>query len=94
MRVGKGPDYIADYEVKVDDTSNPVRPYRGEFRPEGASTPAFINTGRFFYRGYEAMYDAECGWFGLRKLGGGGGDGDEAGGDDGTGQDGVDSDGD
>ena len=67
VRVGKGPDYIADYTVKVDDTPNPVRPYQGEFRTEAASNDAFINTGRFFYKGFEVMLDAECGWFGLRQ---------------------------
>lgn len=69
MRVGKGPDYVADYKVRVGDTQNVVRPYRGEFRPETPSDPniAFFNSGRFFYRGFEAMLDAECGWFGLRR---------------------------
>ena len=70
MRVGKGPDCIAEYTVRVGDTGNAVRPYRGEFRVEGASEPntAFLNTGRYFYKEFEAMLDAECGWFGLRSI--------------------------
>ena len=68
VQIGNPPDYIAQYNVTVSDTQNPVRPYCGEFRTERPSPPPpFINTGRYFYREYEAMLDAECGWFGLRR---------------------------
>ena len=70
MRIGNAPDYIAYYEVTVGDTRNVVRPYWGEFRTEAASPPPpFINTGRYSYRGFDVMLDAECGWFGLRWKG-------------------------
>ena len=76
MRIGNVPDYIAYYEVTVGDTQNVVRPYRGEFRTEAASPPPpFINTGRYFYKGFDAMLDAGCGWFGLKGTGSSG-DGD------------------
>ena len=68
IRIGDPSDYIAQYDVTVNDTTNAVRPSCGEFRPEiPSSPPAFINTGRYFYRGYDTMLDAEYGWFGLRR---------------------------
>lgn len=85
MRVGKAGNYIADYSLRVGETRDPVRPYRGAFRVEGVESTAYLNGGRFFYRGFEAMLDAECGWFGLREIGGGDGgddDDDNVGGDD------------
>ena len=69
MRIGTAPNFIAYYNVTVGDRNNIVRPYRGEFRTEAATVPAFLNTGRFFYRGFDALFDAECGWFGLRWKG-------------------------
>lgn len=69
MRIGNAPSFIAYYNVTVGDSNNTVRPYRGEFRTERASVPAFLNTGRFFYRGFDVFFDAECGWFGLRWKG-------------------------
>lgn len=59
---------IIEYRVNNSDTENAVRPYDGEFVLEIPSmTPAFINTGRYFYRGFSAMLDVECGLFGLKR---------------------------
>ncbi len=69
MRIGTAPDFIAYYNVTVGDRNNKVRPHRGEFRTEGATVPAFLNTGRYFYKGFDALFDAECGWFGLKWRG-------------------------
>lgn len=77
MRIGTDPDFVAYYNVKVGDIHDIVRPYRGEFRTEAASILAFLNTGRYFYKGFDALFDAECGWFGVRWRGG---PGDEDGG--------------
>ena len=69
MLIGDAPDYIAYYNVTVGDTKNVLRPYHGQYRLEKPSLPAFINTGRFFYRGFDTMLDAQNGWFGLRWKG-------------------------
>lgn len=69
MRVGTAPDFIAYYNVTVGDEDNIMRPYRGEFRIEAASNSAFLNTGRHIYGGFDASFDAECGWFGLKWKG-------------------------
>lgn len=69
MRVGNAPDFIAYYNVTAGDKDNNVGPNRGEFRTQAASVPAFLNTGRNFYRGFDAFFDSECGWFGLRWTG-------------------------
>ncbi|MFM2043031.1 MAG: hypothetical protein RLY86_1607 [Pseudomonadota bacterium] len=34
-----------------------------------AGTPAFVNTGRHFLRGFEMLYDADGGWVGFRPVG-------------------------
>ncbi|KAL9073478.1 MAG: hypothetical protein Q9161_002899 [Pseudevernia consocians] len=69
MRIGTAPNVIAYYNVTVSDKDNIVRPYRGEFRTEAATVPAFLNTGRYFYKGFDVLFDAECGWFGLKWKG-------------------------
>ncbi|KAF9880311.1 adhesin aida-i [Colletotrichum karsti] len=61
---------IANYTVTV--TSNPqgMEPpgYVMEKPPAPTSTTGpFINTGRMFYEGFDAMLDSDCGWFGLRQ---------------------------
>ena len=61
-----------EYRVNDSDAENRVRPYGGEFALENSTvTPAFINTGRYFYRGFDAMLDVECGLYGLRRSEGG-----------------------
>lgn len=77
MRVGTAPNFIAYYNVTAGDKHKNVGPNRGEFRTQAASVDAFLNTGRNFYRGFDAFFDSECGWFGLRWTGE---DGDEHGG--------------
>ena len=68
MRIGDAPDYIGSYNVTVGDENNVLRPSRGEFRVEKPNlrSGAFINTGRFFYRGFDTLFDAQNGYFGVR----------------------------
>ena len=69
MLIGPVSDYIGYYNVTVGDGKNPVRPLNGVFRPEKSAPPPFINTGRYFYRRFDTVLDAECGWFGIRWRG-------------------------
>ncbi|KAI4150893.1 MAG: hypothetical protein LQ340_003830 [Diploschistes diacapsis] len=67
--VGDVSSPIAYYNVVANDTENPLNPALGQYvleKPSATKAP-FINTGRSFYKGFDAMLDAECGWFGLRS---------------------------
>lgn len=69
MKIGPTGSHIGWYNVRAGNLDNPMRPLNGQFRPESASDTAFINTGRFFYRGFDTFLDATCGNFGLRWKG-------------------------
>lgn len=68
--VGAPEDPIAYYNVVVNDTTNVMSPAGGRFLPVNQGSAPFINTGRLFYRGFDVLFDAQCGWFGLRWRGG------------------------
>lgn len=63
---------IAHYAVKVNDSSSLLNPSKGRFYVSNRTAKSvhgpFINTGRFFYKGYDVLFDAECGLFGLREI--------------------------
>ncbi|KAL0933642.1 adhesin aida-i [Colletotrichum truncatum] len=61
---------IANYTVTVTGDPQGMEPlgYVMKDPPSPSSTTGlFINTGRMFYDGFDAMLDSECGWFGLRN---------------------------
>ncbi|TQN66906.1 hypothetical protein CSHISOI_08519 [Colletotrichum shisoi] len=64
---------IATYSVAAQGAG---RPDPATMQPSGfvveaapsADRGPYINTGRMFYNGFDAMFDAECGWFGLSEI--------------------------
>ncbi|GKT65628.1 outer membrane autotransporter barrel protein [Colletotrichum tofieldiae] len=66
---------IATYTVTVQGDGMPdpatMQPsgFVMEAEPSKEKGP-YINTGRMFYNGFEAMFDSECGWFGLSGISG------------------------
>ncbi|KAK6211659.1 outer membrane autotransporter barrel protein [Colletotrichum tabaci] len=64
---------IATYTVVAQGAG---RPDPATMQPSGfvmESAPSaergpYINTGRMFYNGFDAMFDSECGWFGLSEI--------------------------
>lgn len=73
MTVGDKPNEIAYYSVTVGDKRNPMQAtdYILESQPlrRADARPPFINTGRFFYRGFDSLLDPQDGYFGLRWTG-------------------------
>lgn len=51
-------------EITVGDVADPTTPSYVKAKRREA---AFVNTGRFFYREFDLLFDAERGWVGLRK---------------------------
>ena len=71
--VGDGASPVGEFDVVAGDPHEQMDPV--EFRMERpSSSGTFINTGRHFYYGFEAMLDGKCGWFGLKKRSGSGGE--------------------
>ena len=67
MLIGSAPNYTAYYSLVGGEKGNPMMP--SEIFPQAPQTekPAYMNTGRWFYRGFEALFDAKHGLFGLRS---------------------------
>ena len=65
IKIGNHADSpIETLDMTVDDFANTITPsYVKASRRESA----FVNTGRFFYRRFDLLLDAEEGWLGLRK---------------------------
>jgi hypothetical protein len=57
---------VAQYSFTVGDTTNEAAP-SAVLVTHGA-TPAFVNTGRHLLRDYDVAFDADGGWFGVRKV--------------------------
>ena len=55
---------IETLDMTVDDFANPITP---SYVRASRRDSAFVNTGRFFYRSFDLLLDAEEGWLGLRK---------------------------
>lgn len=65
VKIGNQADNpIETLHMTVGDFTNPITPPYVKARPR---KPAFINTGRFFYRSFDLLLDAGDGWLGLRK---------------------------
>ncbi|EPX58030.1 hypothetical protein D187_004319 [Cystobacter fuscus DSM 2262] len=60
---------IASYTFTVGNTPppNPLQPAQVITSTKGKS--AFVNTGRHFLRGFDVLYDADGGFFGLKWTG-------------------------
>lgn len=64
---------IATYNVTAQGAG---KPNPATMQPSGfvledppvAPNVPFINTGRMFYNGFDALFDSACGWFGLAEL--------------------------
>lgn len=65
IKIGNQADSpVETLDITVDDFANPITPsYVRASRRESA----FVNTGRFFYRSFDVLLDAEEGWLGLRR---------------------------
>ncbi|KAJ0159657.1 hypothetical protein CTA2_9338 [Colletotrichum tanaceti] len=64
---------IATYTVIAQGAGrpDPATMQPSGFVMEAAPSPdkgPYINTGRMFYNGFDAMFDSQCGWFGLSEL--------------------------
>jgi hypothetical protein len=57
---------IASYTFVVGDSANPVAPAQVISNPDRDS--AFVNTGRHFFRNFNVLFDADSGYFGLRRA--------------------------
>jgi hypothetical protein len=55
---------IETLHVTVDDFADPTTP---TYVRAISREKVFINTGRFFHRSFELLFDAEQGWLGLRR---------------------------
>ena len=55
---------IETLEMTVGDFDNPITPSQVKAKRRDAT---FVNTGRFFFRCFDLLLDAEEGWLGLRK---------------------------
>ena len=65
IKIGNRDDTpIETLHITVDDANNPVTPTYVRAIPRER---VFVNTGRFFYRSFELLFDAEQGWLGLRR---------------------------
>jgi hypothetical protein len=58
---------IETLDMRVGDSTDPITPTYVRASFKGSQEPAFVNTGRFFYREFDLLLDAEEGWVGLRK---------------------------
>ena len=58
---------VSQYRFTVGDNANETAPSVVLITRGG--TPAFVNTGRHLLRDYDVAFDADGGWFGLRKAG-------------------------
>lgn len=65
IKIGNQADTpVETLEMTVDDFANPITP---SYVKASRRDSAFVNTGRFFYRSFDVLLDAEEGWLGLRK---------------------------
>ncbi|MCJ1473351.1 hypothetical protein MMC13_002002 [Lambiella insularis] len=65
--IGSAPNYTAYYNLLGGEIGNPMSPCAISPQAPQPGNGAYINTGRLFYRGFEALFDAEGGWYGLRS---------------------------
>ncbi|GKT49483.1 uncharacterized protein ColSpa_09664 [Colletotrichum spaethianum] len=61
---------IAQGAGKPDPATMQPSGFVMEAEPSKEKGP-YINTGRMFYNDFEALFDSECGWFGLSDISGG-----------------------
>ena len=57
----------ATYSVTVGNAADTLQP--NVVIVTSGGTPAFVNTGRHFLRGFEMLYHADGGWVGFRPVG-------------------------
>ncbi|MCJ1397611.1 hypothetical protein MMC11_000806 [Xylographa trunciseda] len=67
MLIGSAPNYTAYYNLVGGETENPMTPSEVLAQPPQEENGSYMNTGRGFYRGFEVLFDAETGVFGLRS---------------------------
>lgn len=56
---------IGSYSFAAGDTTSRVAP---ALAMRTADAAVFVNTGRHFYRAFDVLYDADGGFFGLRRI--------------------------